>query len=294
MELSVLTIFVCSHFRPEFKIQDKHIVQIQVDQNEQTYSDHFLTDNSQDNISQKNGQYCELTAMYWIWKNDNASEFKGLFHYSRYLDLREASMRGTKTPIFLRTESSKDIYLSKSYCTEKMNSYDLILPKPINLKYKKFTNNRDDFDKSDNHDAKIYNVVLNVIEKNFPEYIASFHEMSASNYFYPCNIFIAKADIFDSYCEWLFDVLSRVEREYGKPTKGRQLGYIGERLLQVYFLYLLNRRPELKYTCMDLIKIDEQMTVIKILNRSTIWKFIRNKVNKIIRSLFIGYYDIFS
>lgn len=284
-----MTIYVCSHSRPEFKIQDKHIVQILVDQNEQTYSDHFLTDNSQDNISQKNGQYCELTAMYWIWKNDNASEFKGLFHYSRYLDLREASMRDTETPIFLRTESSKDIYVSKSYCIEKMNSYDLILPKPINLKYKKFTNNREEFEKSDNHDAKIYNIILNVIQKYFPEYIASFREMSASNYFYPCNIFIAKADIFDSYCEWLFDVLLRVEEKYGKPTKDRQLGYIGERLLHVYFLHLLNRRPDLKYTCVDLIKIDEQMAVVKTLNRSTLGKLIRNKMNKIIGSICIRY-----
>ena len=43
----------------------------------------FQGDNTGDNISSKNSHYCELTAMYWAWKNLEA-DFVGLVHYRRY------------------------------------------------------------------------------------------------------------------------------------------------------------------------------------------------------------------
>ena len=43
----------------------------------------YLKDNVGDNISEKNPNYCELTGLYWIWKNCN-DEYKGLVHYRRY------------------------------------------------------------------------------------------------------------------------------------------------------------------------------------------------------------------
>ena len=45
--------------------------------------DGMLHDNDGDNISDKNKTYCELTAQYWAWKNDEA-DYYGFFHYRRY------------------------------------------------------------------------------------------------------------------------------------------------------------------------------------------------------------------
>ena len=43
----------------------------------------FQGDDTGDNISEKNPEYCELTGLYWAWKNLDA-DYIGLSHYRRY------------------------------------------------------------------------------------------------------------------------------------------------------------------------------------------------------------------
>ena len=46
------------------------------------------------------------------------------------------------------------------------------------------------------------------------------------------NMFIMKYDIFIDYCDFLFDVLNKVEDKLGDVD--RLYGYLGERLLDIY------------------------------------------------------------
>ena len=49
----------------------------------------FLIDepHSVDNIDGRNPWYCELTGLYWLWKNSDAY-YVGLEHYRRYFESR--------------------------------------------------------------------------------------------------------------------------------------------------------------------------------------------------------------
>ena len=48
----------------------------------------YVKDNSGDNISVKNPNFCELTGLYWAWKNLEA-DYVGLVHYRRYFTHKE-------------------------------------------------------------------------------------------------------------------------------------------------------------------------------------------------------------
>ena len=68
----------------------------------------FTGDNTGDNISTKNPHYCELTALYWAWKNLQA-DYTGLVHYRRYFTNKRACWprRRSSWPISVAIISSR-------------------------------------------------------------------------------------------------------------------------------------------------------------------------------------------
>ena len=79
----------------------------------------YVKDNTGDNISIKNKNYCELTGLYWVWKNLDA-DYIGLAHYRRHF-----CVNGTKGGKFERV-------LTKNQVEEWIKECDIILPNPRN------------------------------------------------------------------------------------------------------------------------------------------------------------------
>ena len=182
----------------------------------------YLKDNVGDNISKKNPYYCELTGLYWIWKNSK-EDIVGLCHYRRY---------------FFESKFSKSF--SKLLCANKikkiLKKYDIIVPLPSYI-YKYSL--KEQYIKI--HHEKDLLKCRNIIKEMFPEYIASFDKVFQSHSFYPYNMFITSKIILDEYCEWLFKILFELENEVDITNydsyNQRIFGFLSERLLNVWLDY---------------------------------------------------------
>ena len=114
-------------------------------------------DNDGENISDKNGSYCELTGLYWLWKNVDADNY-GLFHYRRFLDIKN---KYNNHEYFSKINISD--YDSKSF--EKiMSKYDVILPKKSKLKTSLYEHYRK------SHKIKDLDIVIEIIKQNYPQW----------------------------------------------------------------------------------------------------------------------------
>lgn len=169
-----------------------------------------LCDNTGNNISEKNGNYSELTALYWIAQNASA-EYLGLFHYRRVLDIGE-----------------KDLLRLKE------NDIDVLLPYPtihfpnISEHHRRYLKEAD------------WKAMMTALKELAPEYAAAVPKMFTGKYFYNYNMFLAKEEILKEYCNWLFPILQRTEElsvPAGCERADRYIGYLGENLTTLYFLY---------------------------------------------------------
>ena len=69
------------------------------------------------------------------------------------------------------------------------------------------------------------------------------------NYGYFANMFIAHRDFFNEYCEWLFDILFKVEAKIQNQVltrdayQQRVYGFLSERLLTIFIEYKRQTSP---------------------------------------------------
>ena len=82
-----IKIFVCHHKNSPF-IKTNSLIPIHAGKANSNLELGIIGDNTGDNISERNGSWCELTVIYWMWKNVQA-DYYGLFHYRRFLNFKD-------------------------------------------------------------------------------------------------------------------------------------------------------------------------------------------------------------
>lgn len=178
----------------------------------------FQRDDSGISVSEKNGSYCELTGLYWAWKNLD-SDIKGLVHYRRHF---EGSGVGKKRQPISRVEIEN-----------ALESVDLLLPKKRNYLWE---TNYSHYIHA--HTREPLEECRLLLKESWPEYGLSFEDVLARHSAHMFNMMVANRNVFDQYCEWLFSVLialeSRVDLSALQGQEQRVFGYISEILLDTW------------------------------------------------------------
>lgn len=174
----------------------------------------YARDNDGDGISEKNPYFCELTGLYWAWKNLSCDAV-GLAHYRRHF--------GKK----------RDQLLCHTEAEQLLLKYDAILPKKrkyyIENLYSHYANTLE---------PEPLDVTGDIIREKYPEYYPEFERLHKRTSAHMFNMMIMRASQFNAYCEWLFDILFELEKRV--PTDGmdgfhaRFFGRVSELLLDIW------------------------------------------------------------
>lgn len=264
-------IYVCHHKQSPY-IKNECIIPIQVGRAlSNTTLDYCIGDDTGDNISVKNKSWCELTAIYWAWKNDEA-DYYGLMHYRRYLSFKSHGDYNVinKLDDDIITEHKLDSESIKNICAEQ----DIITGPvwnvhPVGLPWK-IMSNYDQY--SLDHYKKDLDIVVEIVKEKYPKYYLALLESLYSTSCFFANITIMKREYYHEYCEFLFGVLNEAEEKIDISSydsyQSRIWGFIAERLVNAYVLYARREYHGIRVSTAGLMYLAEspKLDINNILN----------------------------
>lgn len=165
-------------------------------------------DDEGDNISRLNRQFCELTGLYWAWKHEEA-DYIGLVHYRRHFLLPDDWIR-----------------ICDRY------QIDVILPVPLYVAPSVAENYKN------RHEAADWEYLESYIREHTPEEYEDFKRIMYGNLYSPCNMLIARREVLNELCSWLFPILFQMAEHGGMKEdsyQNRYPGFLSERLITYFF-----------------------------------------------------------
>lgn len=208
----------------------------------------YVKDNTGKNISQLNSTFCELTGLYWAWRNVKA-DYIGLVHYRRHFSMKKG----------------KDAW-------ERILEYSDI--EPYLGKIKVFTPNKRKYyietlysHYAHTHYSEQLDETRKIIGEKYPEYAKCYDKVVKRTYGYMFNMMIMEKKMMNEYCEWLFDILFELRKRMNaseiSALTAFQRRYFG-RISEIIFNVWLERKLECgelkKSECMEILCIHMEKT----------------------------------
>lgn len=179
----------------------------------------YQPDGEGDSISEKNPNYCELTCLYWAWKNLDA-DYIGLCHYRRYFRGRRG---GEKLGRVLTGQQAQAL----------LGRAPVLLPPKrrywIETNYSQYIHA---------HHAADLDLTRKILAQRHSGYLPAFDAVMKRTWGHRFNLFVMRRDLLEQYCAWLFDILFELERQLDisqySANDRRVFGFVSERLLDVW------------------------------------------------------------
>lgn len=201
--------------------------------------EHALRDDTGENISAKNKSYCEMTALYWAWKN-LTDDYIGLVHYRRYFAGRHLALHKAGR-IATRAEIEAALAKAPVLLPQKRNYW-------VETTYSQYAHA---------HHKEDLDAVQQILAASCPEYLDAFHRVMARTDGHRFNMLVMRRDLLDGYCSWLFGVLAQAEQVVDEQSydayNGRVYGFLAERLLDVWL-----ETNQVPYTELPMVFLENQ------------------------------------
>lgn len=207
----------------------------------------YAGDDTGEHISEKNATFCELTAVYWAWKQLSHEDAIGLCHYRRYFANKRFGAKRER--IACGTDYEK-ILATVPCILPPMRNYF------IETNYSQYVHAH--------HEADL-TITREILATRHPDYLPAWEQVTASTKGHRFNMFVMRWELFDAYCTWLFDILFELEKRldisaYSAYDK-RVFGFVAERLLDVYLI-----KEQIPYATLPMVNLESQHWPKKIIN----------------------------
>ncbi len=235
--------------------------------------DNTIGDDTGDNISHLNRYFCELTGIYWAWKNYDKlgnPDYVGFMHYRRIFDFNEGSSLeplqeyDTLTSVYLGNFDTN--YKAKLYSLIECS--DIIAPSPYIIANNNIENNykSDKVVKFWKTDDLFFDILKEIIKNDFPEYANLADNYFLQNRLYCFNMFILPRNIFIRYCEFVFHIIFKLFEQtknvnFNSLMHMRNCAYIGEIVTGLFFEILGSEHKNIKKLNVALFRNTEIKTL---------------------------------
>lgn len=204
----------------------------------------YAGDDTGDNISEKNPYFCELTALYWGWKNVSA-DYIGLVHYRRHFCCRRGKWK--YSIIMMRNEAER-----------LLSEADVLLPRKRRYYIESLSSHY-----RHTHNIEHLELTREVLRYRYSDYVATFDKVMRHTSAHMFNMMVMKREMLDRYCTWLFDILFALEKEIdvtGMPAfDARLFGRVSELLLDVWL-----EHNHVKYVETSFVQIGDENRWAKV------------------------------